>query len=335
MVWSIAVIGAGISGLACARALSLAGHHVTVYEKSRGAGGRMPTRWVDKSAEPPLGFDHGSQYFYADSASFDSVVQKARGQGSVAPWEGRVVDLAYGVVSNHESKGTRWVGVPGMAAFAKSLAGSLPIVYEQRVLKIERHADKWQLYLQSSPGEEVKTSAGFDWVICAIPAEQAAELLDGIHPRAAQAAASVQSSVTWSAMLTFDEKVPVDYDGAFVVDSPLGWICRDSSKPGRAPGERWVLHATADWSFAHVNETREAVTDRLVDVFFSAIGHYVEPSIAKAHRWLYSVPLNPLSQSHMCDPEQGIGVCGDWMADGRIESAYLSGEALAAHMNKV
>ncbi|WP_269139402.1 FAD-dependent oxidoreductase [Burkholderia vietnamiensis] len=40
----IAIVGAGIAGLACARVLSDAGHHVTVYEKSRGVGGRMSTR---------------------------------------------------------------------------------------------------------------------------------------------------------------------------------------------------------------------------------------------------------------------------------------------------
>jgi len=37
----IAVVGAGIAGLACARSLRNAGHAVRVFEKSRGAGGRM------------------------------------------------------------------------------------------------------------------------------------------------------------------------------------------------------------------------------------------------------------------------------------------------------
>nr|WP_230944119.1 FAD-dependent oxidoreductase [Burkholderia vietnamiensis] len=40
----IAIVGAGIAGLACARVLADAGHRVTVYEKSRGVGGRMSTR---------------------------------------------------------------------------------------------------------------------------------------------------------------------------------------------------------------------------------------------------------------------------------------------------
>ena len=37
---SIAIIGAGIAGSGCAQSLHAAGHRVTVFDKSRGLGGR-------------------------------------------------------------------------------------------------------------------------------------------------------------------------------------------------------------------------------------------------------------------------------------------------------
>ncbi|HIP78813.1 MAG TPA: FAD-binding protein, partial [Kiloniellaceae bacterium] len=40
----IAVIGAGLAGLLCARRLQDAGLHPVVFEKSRGLGGRLATR---------------------------------------------------------------------------------------------------------------------------------------------------------------------------------------------------------------------------------------------------------------------------------------------------
>lgn len=43
MTLNIAIIGAGIAGITAARTLAKAGHHVHVFEKSRGAGGRMST----------------------------------------------------------------------------------------------------------------------------------------------------------------------------------------------------------------------------------------------------------------------------------------------------
>ena len=41
---SVAVVGAGLAGVACARGLQAAGVEVTVFDKSRGVGGRLATR---------------------------------------------------------------------------------------------------------------------------------------------------------------------------------------------------------------------------------------------------------------------------------------------------
>ena len=40
----IAIVGAGIAGLSCARKLQQAGHEVIIVDKSRGLGGRLATR---------------------------------------------------------------------------------------------------------------------------------------------------------------------------------------------------------------------------------------------------------------------------------------------------
>ena len=61
---TVAVIGAGIAGAACARALTLAGHSVRVFDKSRGPGGRLATRrveWVDRQGQAcTTRLDHGA-----------------------------------------------------------------------------------------------------------------------------------------------------------------------------------------------------------------------------------------------------------------------------------
>jgi predicted NAD/FAD-dependent oxidoreductase len=48
----VAVIGAGIAGLACAREIARADARVTVFEKSRGLGGRLGTRRGSPPAAP-------------------------------------------------------------------------------------------------------------------------------------------------------------------------------------------------------------------------------------------------------------------------------------------
>ena len=43
---SIAIIGAGMAGISCARALREAGREVVLFDKGRAAGGRMATKRV-------------------------------------------------------------------------------------------------------------------------------------------------------------------------------------------------------------------------------------------------------------------------------------------------
>jgi len=79
-----AVIGAGMAGVACARTLVQAGHRVTVFEKSRGAGGRMATRETEFGT-----FDHGTQYFTVRNPLFARALETV--PGLCRPWSANAV----------------------------------------------------------------------------------------------------------------------------------------------------------------------------------------------------------------------------------------------------
>jgi len=70
----IGILGAGLSGLVCARALQRAGKQVTVLEKSRSLSGRCATR---KFGEHVV--DHGLQYFTLRDPAVRGEVEEVAG----------------------------------------------------------------------------------------------------------------------------------------------------------------------------------------------------------------------------------------------------------------
>jgi len=322
---NIAIIGAGISGLICARLLHDAGWDVRVLEKSRGVGGRMATRRVEHG----LRFDHGAQYFTVRDPVFKQYVDQWQAAGFVEEWRGEIVDLQAGNAQAKERSTARFAAVPGMNAICKHLAEGLHIVCQTRLLPPHRVGAKWQL--QADDDREL---GEFDWVITTAPAPQSAELL-AAAPHLQRPAARTAMSGCWAAMLAFDTPLGLNFDGAFVHESTLSWIARNDAKPGHSHGndgrsECWVLHASPDWTDQHIEAKAESVLPQLVDAFWEATHAARQaPQFATAHRWRYAIPPTPLAERYLMDRELQIGACGDWCNGPRVEGAFLSGHALA------
>lgn len=321
---TVAVIGAGISGLTCARILADRDVPVVVFEKSRGVGGRMATRRSETGAS----FDHGAQYFTVRDERFQSFVDSWQHAGLVQRWGGRIVSLRDQNAEHDKSSAARFVACPGMNAICRHLAEGLEVRTHQRVSPPARAQGKWLVSDDAGNG-----LGSFDVVVVSAPAPQAAQLLQS-SPHLARRAPSVRTAGCWALLVQFPARLELDYDGAFVQDSPLSWIARNSSKPGRhSEMEIWVLHASADWTQCHLEEPAEAIQERLLDAFRDAAGpHAIPPSNVVAHRWRYALPTEPLPDRYLFDADLNIGACGDWCSGPRVEGAFLSGAALAERL---
>ncbi|HSW34453.1 MAG TPA: FAD-dependent oxidoreductase, partial [Steroidobacteraceae bacterium] len=115
----VAVIGAGVAGLTCARALARADVLVTVFERARGLGGRLGTRRLRN-----LAFDHGAQFVTARSRPFIKYVEVATRAGVLLPWRPRILedDRAW------DAPIEEWhVGVPGMSAALRPMSRAVEL----------------------------------------------------------------------------------------------------------------------------------------------------------------------------------------------------------------
>src|SRR5262245_63774236 len=106
---SVAVLGAGLAGIACARALREAGVHARVFEAQRAPGGRLATRRFAVAS-----FDHGAQYLTAADAEFRALLERAAAAGAAGRWEPEW--------PQRDARGELWVGVPAMNALPRHLA---------------------------------------------------------------------------------------------------------------------------------------------------------------------------------------------------------------------
>lgn len=319
----VAVVGAGLAGIAAARRLRGAGLVVALFDKGRAAGGRVATRRATAAGERRLAFDHGAQYLTARGPSFAAALDAA----GAAPW-------------GDPARGWR-VGAPGMSALPRALAAGLDLRTSRHVVGLSpsgtgltlRHHDAALLRPGAPPPDaEPEASGPYDAVLVAVPSVQAAPLVVPHAPALAEAAASAVVAPCWTVMLAFDGRLDApDHLRPEGQPGVVGWAARDSSKPGRdASAECWVVQATPAWSRAHLERAPADVLPDLVAAFAAVVGRPLPPVLhAEAHRWRYSLVERPLGRPCLWDAGLRVGLAGDWCLGGRAEAAWDSGEALA------
>ncbi len=317
--FDVAVIGAGVAGAAAARALVASGRRVIVIDKARGPGGRCSTRRAEGG-----GFDHGAQYFTVRDPAFAEALLEPSLARVVAPWPGRI-GVFDGACWTEASPQPRLVAVPGMSGLPRQLLGGIDCRFGAAVARLVRSGQGWSLL--DGEGEVLVEATN---VIVTAPPTQAKALLGDHSPRLAGLCTSVRMQPCWAVLARFAAPLATPWDGGFINAGPLAWCARDSSKPGRAAGERWVLHGAPAWSQAHIEDPAANVAALLVEAFMDAIGMRQMPAEPpQAHRWRHALAEAPLAVQCGWDADVRLGLAGDWLAGSRIEGAWRSGTAIA------
>lgn len=311
----IAVIGAGMAGLACARALQDAGFRSVVFDKGRGPGGRLATRRLDDN----IRFDHGAQYVTAHGDAFRATLTAIIEDGAAARWRPATAN-------GMDPAAEDWItGTPGMSALAKPLAAGLDLRVTCEVTAVEREAAGWRIRTAANA-----TGDCFDLVVSTVPVPQARQLF-GAERDVAQALDGVTMAPCWALMLVFASPVAGVPDVLQSDTETLSWLSRNNSKPGRnAAKECWVAHATPDWSSRHLELEREPVAALLVDAVQRMLGNAM-PRVeqAFAHRWRYARTVKALGRPCLASHDNTLFLGGDWALGARVECAFDSGRAIA------
>lgn len=321
----VAIIGAGIAGLSCAKRLTALGFQVRLYEKSRGVSGRMSTRKTEDWST-----DHGAQYFTARDSLFIEELNQWVDANVAAIWNPRLKVFKKNQWQESVSSEKRYVGIPAMNSPGKYLAKSLPIEFNQTIDRITYKKDQWQLH-----SLEIGNIEGpYDWLVIALPAPQALALTKYIDKSIEEIANNANMNGCWTVMARFAESLGLPFDAAFINDEIISWISRNNSKPNRTGLETWVIHANPQWSQEWI-ELEKAEAAKQILYCAKKFGLDCTQANISIHRWRYaSGYINPIPGFRLQE-DLRLGFCGDWLNGGRVEGAWLSGYTLASQINNL
>jgi renalase len=336
----VAIVGAGIAGLAAASVLTAAGRRVAVLEKSRGVGGRMATRRLGEAV-----CDHGAQQFAVKGRAFGNLVAEAEAAGLVDSWCRLFpsAKTAAGPVTAplDEAGHARWRGVRGMTALPKHLAASLPEPVHTRTRVTAISSQAGSVRLVDEAGGCLTAAAA----IVTAPVPQAIDLFKAgglVPPQVDSAVWELLDSITYepcfSLMLVLDRPSLLPLPGGLLVETgPVAWIT-DNQQKGISPLPSLTIQARGDFSREHFEDDPAEVTRLLTAQAATWIDG--DPATAvidsSLQRWKFAfpetvlkTPLIPLSTS------PPVVCCGDAFGGGSVENAASSGLAVARWLERL
>jgi renalase len=330
---AVVIVGAGLSGLACARALSDAGRKVILLERARGVGGRCATRRIE--GQP---VDYGPTFLHGRDPEFFAALSRVPG-AALPGWPMSIAGAGQPCQPEAFSPGERRIAfAEGITAFPKHLAAGLEVRLQVEVSAIEPLGTTLQLRLGSGAPIEAGT------VVLALAAEQAHALLGTV-------ASPLREIASARGLLELSRSVPcLTLAALYPRSTPApGWhalypegssvlqvVTHDSAKRPGAPLLAIVYQASPRWSREHLDDADWptgvlAEAERLLGPWAA------RPSATHAHRWTWA--RNDTSAQlaapllHSLPGGARLGICGDRFAPGGgVEAAWRSGRALAARI---
>jgi len=311
----VAVIGGGISGIACATALADAGLTVDVFDRGHRLGGRLATSTLRDTGTPYDGrvVDVGAAYFTVDDPGFGRVVGDWIDRGVVRPWTD-TFHIADGTsVLGTKTGPMRYAAPRGLRSLVEDVATELP----SDLVEIRHPVDV-------SAVEVTDAGARVDGL------EYRAVALCGPDPQM-DALVNVADAPLWEpviALTAIYADRSWDFDGTFVNDDPvLSFVADDGSRRGDG-APVLVAHSTPVLAAGHLAEPITAAPAMLA-VLRNLSGSAPEWFTVK--RWTFARPAHARPEAYAFDGV--VGRAGDgWNGEPRTQSAWVSGDALGRAM---
>ena len=297
----IVILGAGMSAVAFAKNLSNS-FQVELYEKSRGVGGRLCSKKSHKTR-----YHLGAQFCTCTDPDF----QKLLNNNNAQKFNGSI----YNFSKKEEIETNQYFIHPdGMQSLIRESSESLNIRTREKCTRVD--TQNKIAYFES--GLEVS----YDILVSSLPFPQAQELLEFNQ------LIDISFDPCIAVGLMINTTINTKHSAYQSINKDVSWV--GSSKfYNAAIDETWVLQFSPETSRAMLDDPENQLEDFASNQFNELFNSNIIIEDSHVFKWRYAQCNRLNSEQKFIAFENDVFAIGDWNISPRVESAFLSGKALA------
>ncbi|XP_012675473.1 renalase isoform X2 [Clupea harengus] len=340
----VLIIGAGLTGSVCACLLRRELPQkckIVVWDKSRGAGGRMSTS--RSPTDPACTVDLGAQYITATpyyARIHQSFYEELQAQGILTP----LVTSVEGMASKEEGL-KNYVTPKGVSSIVKHYLkeSGAEVFFDRHVTHVYRRGACWEVCRKNGEPEQ------FDAVVLTMPVPQILQLQGDVGSLMADPQREQLEAVSYSSRYALGlfypphTHIPAPWAAKYVSNSPcIRFIAVDDKKRHtESPdcGPSMVVHTSVPFGVQHLEAEKEQVQPLIMQELQRLMPHLPQPASIKCQKWRYSQVTRSVADcpGQMTLFSQPLLVCGgDGFThsnfDGCVESALKVFEVLKSSL---
>ena len=295
----IAIIGAGFSGCNLYNNLKEKYENITIFEKSRGVGGRLSTKYIEDKF-----IDHGTSSLIpiTDDLKFFCL------------------DLAKSGVL--KAKYDQFIPNNGINSICKFLIDEKDLLVNTKIIKAQNSNNKWFL-----EDEHHKIYEDFDLLFITIPAPQILEMQIELQDDFKQKLSHIKYDSVFSLILYSNENLKLDekkiYENVDVSD-----IINNSKKYLYKDVSSYIIHSTKEFANCLNHKNKDEIYELFLENFEEELQDELKNFTTIAHFWKYANAKNSLDMPYFLNKEKNLGICGDYFNHNNMEATLSSSELL-------
>ncbi len=303
----VVIIGAGAAGLTCAKKLLENGFKVSIFDKSRGVGGRLASRRIENGI-----FNHGASRI-PDFRSYNNIPKSLKCVLETAAQKKIIIPQ-----DNH------FTAFASMKTFTGYLSRDIAIQKNKEIVAANKVSSGVELLLNDNS----KLQLNNDFLVFAIPQPQVLNLLHNHFPEILNLVQSAEMYGSISGLFAFNE--PIAFNKPFFENDHIFGFHENSRKGQNLKLDCWTIHSKKSYGKKFMHFNKDQIGARLfTDFEHLTSSNLPQPIYSEGHRWLYGFTEKALNKNYIFHQQNKIGICGDWCLGDNVLDATISGTLLA------